>query len=215
MLPKPYRRRRNGMGGKVAATLCRGAPALTAMVVHFDGLAAVLSKECLFQAWLARDEVQKLVLGGRADDRCDRAGDAHAQDVVVSVEVAHARQRLERRGRSGTREAQFDLVVGEVAQALDGVELDDAALANDCPPIAALLDLGQDVARQEHRGAVVDCVTEGGEEGLLDERIESRGRLVEDEQLGPVLEGDDHPDLLLVALAVLALAAAGVELETL
>ena len=43
---------------------------------------------------------------------------------------------------------------------------------------------------------------------LLDERVEARGRLVEDEQLGPVLERDDQADLLLVALRVLPEAAA-------
>ena len=39
------------------------------------------------------------------------------------------------------------------------------------------------------------------EEGLLDERVEARRRLVEDQQVGPVLERDDQADLLLVALA--------------
>ena len=51
------------------------------------------------------------------------------------------------------------------------------------------------------------------EERLLDERIEARGGLVEHEQVGPVLEGDHEPDLLLVALRVLLEAAARVEIE--
>ena len=53
------------------------------------------------------------------------------------------------------------------------------------------------------------------EEGLLDERIEARGRLVEDQQVRPVLERDDQPDLLLVALRVLLEPAARVEVEPL
>ena len=52
-------------------------------------------------------------------------------------------------------------------------------------------------------------------ERLLDERIEPGGRLVEDEQLGSVLERDDEPDLLLVALRVLLELARCVEVEAL
>ena len=51
------------------------------------------------------------------------------------------------------------------------------------------------------------------EERLLDERVETRRRLVEDEQIGLVLQRDDQPDLLLVALAVLAEPPARVEVE--
>ena len=50
-------------------------------------------------------------------------------------------------------------------------------------------------------------------ERLLDERIEPGRRFVEDEQLGAVLEGDDQPDLLLVALRVLLELARRVEVE--
>ena len=53
------------------------------------------------------------------------------------------------------------------------------------------------------------------EEGLLDERVEARGRLVEDQQVRPVLERDDQADLLLVALRVLLEPAARVEVEPL
>jgi hypothetical protein len=52
-----------------------------------------------------------------------------------------------------------------------------------------------------------DGLAQGHEERLLDERVEPAGGLIEDEQLGPVLERDDHADLLLVALGVLLEAA--------
>ena len=53
------------------------------------------------------------------------------------------------------------------------------------------------------------------EERLLDERVETRRRLVEDQQLGSVLERDDQADLLLVALGVLLEPARRIEVEAL
>ena len=68
----------------------------------------------------------------------------------------------------------------------------------------------QDVARQEDRPALGLGLADDLVERLLDERVEARRRLVEDEQVGPVLERDDQADLLLVALRVLLeLAASG------
>ena len=98
-------------------------------------------------------------------------------------------------------------MVGQVAQALDRVGLHDAAIADDRHPVCALLDLGQDVAGEEDRRASLHSLAQGHEERLLDERVEPAGGLIEDEQLGPVLERDDHADLLLVALGVLLEAA--------
>ena len=49
----------------------------------------------------------------------------------------------------------------------------------------------------------------------LDERVEAHRRFVEDEQVRPVLERHDKPDLLLVALAVLLELAAGVQVQAL
>ena len=82
-------------------------------------------------------------------------------------------------------------------------------------PVAGLLDLGQDVARQEDRPALRLRLADEVVERLLDERIESGRRLVEDEQLRPVLERDDEPDLLLVALRVLAELATRIDVEAL
>ena len=81
--------------------------------------------------------------------------------------------------------------------------------------VAGPLDLGQDVAREEDRPALGARLADQLVERLLDERIEPGRRLVEDEQLGPVLEGDDEPDLLLVALRVLLELARRVEVEAL
>ena len=111
------------------------------------------------------------------------------------------------------REPQLDLVVGEIAQRLDPVDPDQPALADDRDPVAGLLDLGQDVAREEDRAALGLRLADDLVERLLDERVEARRRLVEDQQVGPVLERDDQADLLLVALRVLAELAARVDVE--
>ncbi len=54
-----------------------------------------------------------------------------------------------------------------------------------------------------------------GEERLLDERVEAGGRLVEDQELGPVLERDHQADLLLVPLRVLPEAPLRINVEAL
>ena len=105
------------------------------------------------------------------------------------------------------------MVEGEVPDGLDRVDLDEPALADDGDPIAGAVDLVDDVRRQEDRPARGLRLAHELEERLLDERVQPRRRLVEDEQIGLVLERDDQPDLLLVALAVLAEPPARVEVE--
>ena len=135
--------------------------------------------------------------------------------MVLGRDVADARQDLELGGRHRPGERELDLVVGEVAQRLDPVDLDQPAFADDRDAVAGSLDLAQDVARQEDRPALGLRLADERVERLLDERVEARGRLVEDEQLGPVLERDDEADLLLVALRVLPEPARWVDVEAL
>ena len=149
------------------------------------------------------------------DDRADRAADAHRDDVALDLDVAHAGQALEDRRRDGLLERQLDVVEGEPPDRLDRVDLDEAALADDRDPVAGPVHLGDDVRREEDRPALLARLADQPEERLLDERVEARRRLVEDQQVRLVLERDDQPDLLLVALAVLAEAAARVEIERL
>ena len=133
----------------------------------------------------------------------------------VGLDVADARQTLEDGGRDRRREGQLDVVEGELADGLDPVDLDEAALADDGDPVTGAVDLVDDVRRQEDGPAVVAGLADEPEERLLDERVEARGRLVEDEQVRPVLERDDQPDLLLVAPRVLLVPPARVEVERL
>ena len=103
---------------------------------------------------------------------------------------------------TGPGEAQLDLVVGQVAQARRPVSTWTSR------PSRMIATRSQVFSTSDRmwldRKTVwpsADGLAQHGEERLLDERVEAGGRLVEDEQLGLVLEGDDQADLLLVALA--------------
>ena len=135
--------------------------------------------------------------------------------MVLDAHVGHARQRRERGDRDGVHEAQLHLVVGEVPQRLGPVDLDEAAVADDRDAVAGPLDLGQDVAGQEHRAALRAGLADQLVERLLDQRVEARRRLVQDQQVRPVLERDDQADLLLVALGQLLELAARVDVQPL
>ena len=135
--------------------------------------------------------------------------------MVLDDDLGHAGQPLEGRDGDTVDEAQLDLVMREITQRLDPVDLHQTAVADDGHPVARPLDLGQDVAGQEDGPALGARLAHQLVERLLDERIEPGCRFVEDEQLGAVLEGDDQPDLLLVALGVLLEPPRRVEIEAL
>ena len=119
----------------------------------------------------------------------------------------------ERRRGDGCLEPELDLVVGQAPERLDAVHGDQAAVPDDRDPVAGPLDLTQDVRREERGASLRDDLANELEEGLLDQRVEPGRRLVEDQQVGPVLERDDQAHLLLVALGVLPEAAGWVEVE--
>ena len=95
------------------------------------------------------------------------------------------------------------MVEGQPSDRLDPVDLDQPALADDRDAVAGAVDLVDDVRREEDRPSLGPGFAHELEEGLLDERVEAGRRLVEDQQVRPVLERHDQADLLLVALRVL------------
>src|SRR3970040_984089 len=131
-----------------------------AMIIHLDGLLAVLGEERLLEARLAAHEVEQLVAGGGLDDRRDRPADSKPQDVVVDSHVADAREGLEGGGRDGAGEAQLDLVVGEIPQGVDGADLHQPSLADDRDTVTGLLDLAEDVAGEEGGANLGDTLAE-------------------------------------------------------
>ena len=85
--------------------------------------------------------------------------------------------------------------------------------ADDPHLVADVLDLGEDVRREEYRGAAVALFAQQAVELLLVQRVEPARGLVEDEQVRRVHEGEDDAELLLVAARVLAKAPAQVQVE--
>src|SRR5262245_30184354 len=120
-------------------------PTSEVMSRRLDGAAAILGQEGLFERWLAAHEVEELVVRRLADDRRDRSGDAQPEQVLVGADVADAGQRGKGADRDLAREAELDLVVGEVAQRLDTVDPDEPAVTDDRHAVAGLLDLAEDV----------------------------------------------------------------------
>ena len=77
-----------------------------------------------------------------------------------------------------------DRGAGELAQRVERPGLHGRAGPDDAHPVAQRLDLGEDVARQQHRAALVAHLLDAALEHRLHQRVEPRGRLVEDQQLG-------------------------------
>ena len=86
---------------------------------------------------------------------------------------------------------------------------------DDAHPVAQRLDLGEDVARQQHRAPFGLDLADAVLEHRLHQRVEARRRLVEDQQLGVGRQRRDQADLLAVALRVRAGLLGRVELEAL
>ena len=102
---------------------------------------------------------------------------------------------------------------GEAAKHVEPPALDDAPGAQHRDAIADRLDLAQDVRREQHRLPAVVGFADAGAEHLLHQRIETGGRLVEQQEVGPTGERGDEEHLLLVAVAVRADLLVGIELE--
>ena len=80
----------------------------------------------------------------------------------------------------------------------DLFDRDEQPFANDRDVITEVLDLVQHVRRQEHGAALGGDLTDELLELVLDERVEPRSRLVQDQELGLMHERLDERDLLSV-----------------
>ena len=102
-----------------------------------------------------------------------------------------------------------------MAQLGQGAGLHGAAVPDDADPVAERLDLGEDVAGQQHGAALGADLADVLLEHRLHQRVQAGRRLVEDQQLGVGGQGGDQRDLLPVALGVAAGLLARVEVEAL
>ncbi len=135
--------------------------------------------------------------------------------VAGHRDVGDPGHRLDLCRVDGMGERRADRRPGQVAQLGQGAGLDVAPLADDADPVAQVLHLGQDVARQQDRAAGLPELPDHLAEDRLHERVEARGRLVEQEQLDVGGQGRDEGHLLPVALGVGAALLRRVEVEAL
>ncbi len=96
----------------------------------------------------------------------------------------------------GAGPAQGDAPPAAGEQLADVVERHQATGADDRDAIADPLNLGEHMAREEDRVPLVPEVLEDAVEGVLHQRVEPLGRLIQDGELRIVLERLDHADLL-------------------
>ena len=142
-------------------------------------------------------------------------GGVHLEEdpEAVDLEVVHPGEPVEPGQRphrlGGHRGA------GQVPQLGQRPGLDPAPGPDDAHPVAQPLDLGEDVAGEQHRAPAVAEVVDALLEDRLHQRVEAARGLVEDQQLDVAGQGGDQRDLLPVALGVGAPLLGGVELEAL
>ena len=96
------------------------------------------------------------------------------------------------------------MALAPVEQLVHVGQRDDLAGAHDRHAVAQPLHLGQDVRREEDRATGLAPLVEQVVEGALHQWVEALGGLVEDGQLGIVLQGLDDADLLAHAARVVA-----------
>ncbi len=132
---------------------------------------------------------------------------------AVGLQVVHALQRVE----AGDRplRLRLDGGAGEVAHLGEGAGLHRAAAPDDRDPVGQLLHLGQDVAGQQHRPSGLLGLADHVLEDDLHQRVQARGGLVEQQQLGVGGQRGDDGDLLPVALGVGPALLARVQVEPL
>ena len=106
-----------------------------------------------------------------------------------------------------------DMGAGQMSQLGERARLDDASGADDAHVIAELLDLGEDVARQECADALIAPLADDVGEDALHEWVQARRGLVEQEQFDVGGEGGHEGDLLPVALGIGAALLRRVEVE--
>src|SRR6266851_4300161 len=180
-------------------------------------VALVVAEEDVLEAGFVagqRDD-RKLRRGLDHSVRSALHGEAHGGPAVEALDLSDAVELGERVGGYRLREGDRDLVALDVFQFVHAADADDSVVANDRDARAGLLDLAQDVRREEHRAALFASLADHAVELLLVERVEAAGRFFEDQQSRLVHEGLDEHDLALVAGRVLAKFPGGVKVHPL
>src|SRR5438105_6852302 len=174
----------------------------------------VKPEEDLFERWLAAFEFRDPRARERRKQRLELAAKHPGHTVIFDGDLLESGDRADTIERRRPREHDLDAMrphARELVKLPDGGEV---PIADDAYAIADVLDLGQNVRRDEDRRAPAARVANKPVELLLMERVKPACRLVEDEQGGLWCEREEQRELLLVAVRVLAVLAAKIEIET-
>ena len=115
------------------------------------------------------------------------------------VHRVDTRERGEPVGFVGSPEADGHVAHSSGPQDVDRLGGDESSVADDRHVVAEVLHLVEHVRGEEDRGSGPRDFATEVPELVLHERVDTRSRLVEDEQLGSVHERLDQGDLLTVA----------------
>ena len=138
------------------------------------------------------------------DDRRNEVRDAARVERLGGQPVAVATKRSElllERGDGRRVQAGREHADARVPEDLDEPSLlDDPPVVDDRHPVADALDLRQQVRVEEDRRAAFAGVADDRPDVVPPDRIEGRGRLVEDHEVRGAEERDPQPEALLHAL---------------
>ncbi len=165
---------------------------------------AVVVQEQVLQVGGRAREVEHVDPCGELDEAVGTAGEVTVEDRSPNRYVMHARQCSERLRVERRPELDRDLTHRSGVERRDLFDRDEEPFANDRDVITEVLDLVQHVRRQEHGAALGGDLTDELLELVLDERVEPRSRLVQDQELGLMHERLDERDLLSVPSRELA-----------
>src|SRR5690606_4589585 len=177
-------------------------------------LLAVVSHEQLLQGgWLAHDRFHAHP-GEDLHDLSEAIGvDFESGPAPGHHEIVDPRNLSERRGVGAERDVERR--PRQVPQLVEGARLDGPAVADDAHPVTEGFDLGEDVAGQEHGPAVGRVLLDHLPKSGLHQRVETGGRLVEDEEVHVRGEGGHQRHLLTVPLRIGGSLLGGIQVETL
>ena len=136
-----------------------------------------------------------------------------APSKATSRTPGSARELLD--ARSGARELDLEPLDGDLAQALERVDDHQPPAPQDRDAVCDPLDLGERVRGEKDGPSLRGNLPEERVEALLNQRIEPRDRLVENQQLGLMHERLDQAELLAVARRQLAYPPVEVGVEPL
>src|SRR5260370_22022454 len=178
-------------------------------------LAAIKREEDLLETRLVADEIHHASAAERLHQRFEAALDDATHAMIVEFDAVDTLRRPDRGKRHGAGKFDFHLMDADLVQLTQFRHLDKPAVADDSDPVADVLDLGENVRREEDRRPCVARLTAEVVEGLLVERIEAARRFVEDQEARTLHEPEHDGQLLFVPARVLAEALAEIAAEAL